>query len=330
MKKAKKEASLPIVDRVRKSQENLVLADYAYQVINEQVKHLFKQKKPVLKDTRPEPLHQMRVASRRLRTALQVFGGAVKLPKSASAKKLRDLARVLGKVRDLDVQIASLKDYYCPQLDDSEQKQLQKVIAGLKQQRVNAFAKMESVLTSDRYADLKQSYEDWLEKPQYQAIAVLPIRTLLPDLLTPLLSELLLHPGWLVSTQQASGKQGVIVHDLRKVCKHVRYQSEFFTEFYGKDFPQWIKQIKGLQDNLGDFQDTQVLLQLLSEQAKKSDSMPQLQMAIQQKQTEAMSGWDQIRQDYLQSDFRYRLHQMLLQPTLLMSQDAIEDALALN
>jgi CHAD domain-containing protein len=310
MKKAKNEEAPATPSKngkngIRSDQVNLTLGDYAYQVIHEQVDYLFKQEKSVLKDTRPEPLHQMRVASRRLRTALQIFGTAVKLPKAASANELRDLARVLGKVRDLDVQIASLKDYYCPQLNTSEQKQLQKVIAVLKQQRIKVFDKMASSLTSDRYIDLKQSYKDWLKKPQYQAIAELPIGALLPDLLTPLLSELLLHPGWLVSTQQASGENGIILHDLRKVCKHVRYESEFFTQFYDKGFQKWIKQIKGLQDNLGDFQDTQVLLQLLSAQARDINSMTEFQAAIQQQQTKALSGWDELRQDYLKADFRY-------------------------
>ncbi|NJR66052.1 MAG: CHAD domain-containing protein [Leptolyngbyaceae cyanobacterium CRU_2_3] len=330
MKKAKKESA----STLEKKLENLTLGEYTYQVIQEQTDHLFKQEDLVLQDTDPEPLHQMRVASRRLRTALQIFAPAVEIPKASSAKQLRDLARVLGEVRDLDVQIASLQDYYWPQLGKSEQKPLKKLIATLQQQRMKAFSKMKSALTGDRYAELKQAYQDWLKQPQYQAIATLPIMTLLPDLLTPLLSQLLLHPGWLVSTEAANGANGVILHDLRKVCKHVRYEAEFFTELYNKDFQKWIKQIKALQDSLGEFQDTQVLWELLSKRVSRIDSLPELQAAIQQKQTDAMSGWDTIRQEYLQPEFRYHLHQMLSQSTPLQSlplqNDATNSSLALN
>ncbi len=61
------------------------LEAYAHQVIAEQYRRIVKQEKKVLADKDPEALHQMRVGTRRLRTALQVFGGAIELPKAGSA-----------------------------------------------------------------------------------------------------------------------------------------------------------------------------------------------------------------------------------------------------
>ena len=314
-------------------QKNLTLGDYAHQVIAEHYGAIIKREKPVLADHEPEHLHQMRVGIRRLRTALRVFGSAADLPKAASENRLRDAARVLGEVRDLDVQIASLKQDYLPQLSASEQAQLEKAIADLQKRRPKVFKKIESALTGDRYTALKQSYDDWLAQPNYGAIAELPILSLLPDLLTPLLSELLLHPGWLISTQQSSGKSSLVLHDLRKLCKHVRYEAEFFTPFYGKDFQKWIKEIKELQEDLGNFQDTQVLLDLLSEETHSLKKLPELQVAIEKKQALALSDWDQVRQKYLKSDYRYHLHHMLLQPTGLATpreDQAIADPLSSN
>ncbi|MBI4780145.1 MAG: CHAD domain-containing protein [Oscillatoriophycideae cyanobacterium NC_groundwater_1537_Pr4_S-0.65um_50_18] len=300
-------------------QKALTLSEYAYQVISEHFQGVACQEKAVLSDRNPEHLHQMRVGTRRLRTALEVFGSATVLPKAASGQRLRNLARVLGKVRDLDVQISSLQQDYLPQIPASEQVQLEKTIATLQKQRPKAFKKMELVLTGDRYTALKRGYEDWVSQPTYEAIAELPILSLLPDLLTPLLSELLLHPGWLIPAQEASGENGFVLHDLRKLCKHVRYEAEFFTPFYGKDFQKWIKEIKGLQECLGDFQDTQVLLDLLSHKGDSLAQMPELQTAIHNKQALALANWDKLRQKYLEPTFRYRLHQLLLQPTLLAS-----------
>ena len=62
------------------SQMFATLGDFAYQIIEEQFDRIVKQKKQVLADRDSEHLHQMRVGTRRLRTALQVFDGVAKLP----------------------------------------------------------------------------------------------------------------------------------------------------------------------------------------------------------------------------------------------------------
>lgn len=295
------------------------LGEYAYQVIEEQYQRIAKQEKKVLADKDPEALHQMRVGTRRLRTALQVFEAAIELPKAGSAKRLRDLARVLGEVRDLDVQLASLKDEYCPKLDKREQKQLDKVFAALTDQRKTAFANMKSVLTESLYQDLKKTYSAWLKQPEYTPVAQLPLSVVLPDLLSPLLSDLLLHLGWLVSTEQASGENSVMLHELRKACKHVRYQAEFFIPFYGEEFHNWIEEIKVLQAQLGEFQDTEVFLELSTQTLGRKAHLPNLQAVVDQKRSQALSNWEDVRQKYLDDGFRYHLHQMLLQPTVKAS-----------
>ena len=54
----------------------LPLGEYARDVIGEQFHQVVKREKAVLAGTDPEALHQMRVATRRLRTALRLFGPA--------------------------------------------------------------------------------------------------------------------------------------------------------------------------------------------------------------------------------------------------------------
>lgn len=228
--------------------------EFACQVITEQFDRILKREKSVLADKEPEHLHQMRVGTRRLRTALQVFESAVKIPDVASAKRLRDLAKVLGEVRDLDVQTASLAADYYPNLNKSEQKKLDAVSKSLSKKRIKAFDKMESVLTQEPYHKLKNAYQDWIAQPQMTRVAQLPIAAVLPDILSPLVSELLLHPGWLIATEELFSSQAgeqshaksEAMHDLRKVCKHVRYQTEFFTPFYGEEFGNWVNEIKQL------------------------------------------------------------------------------------
>lgn len=291
---------------------SLTLGEYSYSIIQKQYRNVVKQERKVLADENPEHLHQMRVSTRRLRTALQVFRTAIVLPKSASEKQIGALARVLGGLRDLDVQMADLRNIYRPQLEGDEKTALDEVIQSLKKKRRKAFAVVAETLERSPYQNLKTTYENWLESPQLTPLATLPIRNLLPDLLSPLLSELLLHPGWLVSAKDTSIDASHTLHDLRKAFKHVRYQTEFFTSFYGQSFQDWVAEIKLLQEKLGKLQDSHVLQELLAAHLPKNTCLPTLQNSIQQTRLNVLSDWDVVRQQYLEPNFRRQLHQMLL------------------
>ncbi len=291
------------------SQETL--GNYACALIRKQYQALIKQEKRVLADCDPEGLHDMRVASRRLRTALQVFERAVDLPKAASGKRLQAIAKVLGNLRDLDVQLADLNNEYLPLLPVAEQRSLAEVVQALQQERRKAFAATADVLGRSRYRDLKEAYDTWLHQPRYTTLADLPLMLVLPDLLNPLLSALLLHPAWLIPLNQAA-ELSETLHDLRKLCKHVRYQAEFFINFYGPEFQAWVQEIRIIQEALGQLQDVQVLQELLAEHLPKSVKLPKFHRLIQTRQNTALQAWEVLRPKYLLPDFRQQLRQQLL------------------
>jgi CHAD domain-containing protein len=294
-----------------KAPASITLGGYALTLIKKQYHRLIKQEAGVLADVDPECLHQMRVSSRRLRTILQLFGSVVKLPKPAQAKQIQALAKVLGNLRDLDVQIAALRDHYRPLLSTAEQPATDQAIERLQDQRQTAFKQVERAFSDAKYRNLKSAYEDWLAQPVYYPLANLPLTAALPDLLAPLLSELLLHPGWWAD-RDADGQDtdDTVLHELRKTCKHARYQAEFFTDFYGKEFQQWVNELKQLQEDLGVVQDAHVLLELLD--LRDQTTSPDLFQAIQQQRQGAMSGWDALRARYTDRPFRYSLYQMIL------------------
>ncbi len=292
---------------------NVTLGNHAYTIIDQQFQALKKQKHNVLDDQDPEHLHKMRVAARRLQAALQTFENALELPKAAQIKQVRSLGKALGKLRDLDVQTAAIKTHYYPLLNSSEQEIVRTLLKQLHQDRHHAFAAVEAMLTRSPYKKIKAAYEDWLSCPQYQAIAQVSLAIAIPDLVNPLLSALLLHPAWLISaqTQERSPDTATqtTLHDLRKVSKAVRYQSEFFETFYDSAFQDWIVELKTLQDNLGEVHDGYVLLKILRSQKTE---MPELQAAIRNAQLQAMENWEPMRHRYLSPDFRQQLHQMIL------------------
>lgn len=294
----------------------LTLGKYARSTIQQQYRSIVKREKKVLADENPEDLHDMRVGTRRLRTALQVFEVAIELPASASVRRIGALAKTLGTLRDLDVQMADLQTVYRPQVEAAEQELLDEAISNLRKRRKQAYAAVEETLRRSRYRDLKATYEHWLDQPQLTPLAQLPIVTVLPDLLSPLLSKLLLHPGWLISAENSSAAAAFTLHDLRKACKQARYQAESFAPFYGDSFQDWMQDVKQLQEQLGKLQDSHVLQELLAVNLPKQAQLPTLQAMIQQTQIEALSNWDQVRQRYLEPSWRRQLHQMVLEPAI--------------
>jgi CHAD domain-containing protein len=294
---------------------SLTIGEFACLVIDQQYQHMVTQEQGVLCDQDPEYLHQMRVGGRRLSTALQVFSHTISLPTAAQEKRVRLLTKVLGALRDLDVQIASLCEDYYPRVNAYERKILDKVLKSLNKQRERAFTKVRSILNHSSYDDLKAAYETWLENPQFSSPIHFHLELLLPELLSPLLSALLLHPGWSISEENLESNSNIL-HDLRKTCKYVRYQAEFFTEFYNKDFKGWIDELKELQDSLGKVQDMQVLKELLLHELPKGADLLELQHAIHDNLIGAMENWEPVRQKYLNSSFRYHLHQMILEPLI--------------
>jgi CHAD domain-containing protein len=307
---------MPISEGI--SSSALMAGNYAHTLVGNEYYHMVQQEQGVLADSDPEYLHQMRIGSRRLITALQVFRDIVKLPKVAREPRVQALTKALGRLRDLDVQIAAIKIDYCHRLSSSQQKLLNRALVALEKQRCQAFTDVESRLTGSGYQKLKAAYEGWLQNPQYTLLANLPLQLLIPELMSPLLSALLLHPAWLIPVYETSAESKRVLHDLRKTCKYVRYQADFFTCFYSQAFRDWIDELKELQDDLGKVQDACVLLQLLADEFPDETDLLGLQQVIQADQVSVLVNWETLRHQYLDCDFRHRLHQMILAPSAQM------------
>ncbi|MBD1861600.1 MULTISPECIES: CHAD domain-containing protein [Trichocoleus] len=310
------------------------LGEYAHQAIQQHFKKSVKPEAAVLQDSEPEHLHQMRVGMRRLRTALQVFGPALDLPKAANIPQISKIAKKLGAVRDLDVLQPELKNRYYPSLKKAEQKELDAVFRKLQKQRSHHFAELEKTLHRGHYQKFKKAFSRWVKHPEYQAIAEQPILKVLPDLLLPLISQLLLHPGWLVGANlaqnQSSSKldtkviqalladQETQLHDLRKQLKRVRYQTEFFTDFYDPAYAAQVEDFKNIQEVLGQIQDYSVLSEFLSAELESdlATALPTLDEQIQQRKLQLWQSWQPIQQRYLAPEFRNTLRLQVMCPVV--------------
>ena len=71
------------------------------------------------------------------------------------------------------------------------------------------------------------------------------------------------------------------LHELRKVGKELRYLLEFFASLYPPDVVKpFVKTLKGLQDQLGRFQDREVQANALRELAPERRAEPATLMAM--------------------------------------------------
>jgi CHAD domain-containing protein len=313
---------------------SITLGEYASQIIFSKFQKIVDQEEAVLKDKKPEPLHQMRVGMRRLSTAVQVFSTAIVLPKAANHLAIEKIARSLGRPRDLDVLQQQLTSRYQPLLQKKEQSKFDKALKQLGQKRDKQFLHLQKTLDGDRYNQLKQAVQAWLDQPTYTQIGDLLVSQTLPDLLLPLTCQLFLHPGWLVGTiihgkkvtllpienaeavNQQCSQFGDVLHGLRKQTKQVRYQAEFFSDFYEGSYLQRIEELKTIQDILGQIQDHLVLRQFLelTLDADLAEVLPTVAQVIQQDQITLWESWQPIQQRYLSLEFRQLLRSLLTTP----------------
>lgn len=322
------------------------LGDWASLAIKKHFQKFTKYEGNVFKDRKPEDLHQMRVGMRRLRSAVTGFAPALDLPKPAQEQKIGKIARRLGNLRDLDVFREALLTQYKPALPDQEKKTLETALVYLDKQRRQALDKVKETLDDDSYQSLKQSLRKWLKQPSYQAIAQIPIQEVLPDLLLPEVSKLLLHPGWLVGTKVKEGEidilqelkaaerveklltaQGPVLHSLRKETKRIRYQMEVFAEFYGESYATYLEDVKAIQEILGKMQDSFVLSEFLTNALKSEikSVLPTLANLLAQTSYEAWQQWQPLQQRFLNVETRQNFHLAILKPMAEVSLDGMKD-----
>jgi CHAD domain-containing protein len=311
--------------KIERTDKTKTLGDWAYLGIEKHFQKILKHEDLVLKDKEPEELHQMRVGMRRLRSAVTGFGLAVKLPKDAKEKEIGKVARVLGELRDLDVLKETIQEQYQPTLTAAENKRVKVVLERLEKERSQSLEAVKSELESKKYQDLKQAFKKWLNQPEYQELGSVDIPEILPSLLLPAVSQLLLHPAWWIGLGSNEGidrveeiltNNGKVFHDLRKQTKRSRYQMELFADLYGHNYQDYIADLKAIQEVLGAIQDSFVLGDFLEKtlDSEQKDRLPTLFDRLAQNRYESWQDWQILQQKYVTRETRQALYLELLNP----------------
>jgi CHAD domain-containing protein len=213
-----------------------------------------------------EELHDMRVATRRMRAALQLFDryldrAAIK----PYAKGLRRTGRALGAVRDLDVFQEKVRTYL-DRLPVERRDELRDLLAAWQREHDRARANLLKYLDSDEYNHFKTSFGEFLQTPGAGAAPIfsaedepLPyrVRHVVPRILFEGYAQVRAFTEWLTASDLTR------YHQLRIASKELRYTLEFFREVFGPQAKALIKNVKQLQDHLGNLQDASVACDIM-------------------------------------------------------------------
>jgi CHAD domain-containing protein len=215
-----------------------------------------------------EALHDMRVATRRMRAAFRVFGGYYKRkPVARHVKGLKRTGRALGAVRDLDVFRARIETY-SDTLPSEEQAGLQDLLGTLEVRREDARERMVSYLDSQKHRRFVKSFDRFVETEGQSSRRVsldggepwpYQVRHVAPVAIYQRLAAVRAYDGWVTIPEPPLER----LHALRIACKRLRYTLEYFREVLGPETKALIKQIVAVQDHLGEVQDAVVASAIL-------------------------------------------------------------------
>ncbi|MFS8086862.1 MAG: CHAD domain-containing protein [Acidobacteriota bacterium] len=216
----------------------------------------------------PEGVHDMRVASRRLRGALRDFLPHLRRrPLSSSLLSTRRIARALGRVRDFDVLIAALK-----KTADKAPREMAvgvRRIADFRQAALEEYRmKLLHVVAVDSISALRAEFGPAVEaavrpkrKRGSSAQATVPAdqttyRTVARDVILRRLEQFEDLSKSLYRPLRVEP-----LHELRIAAKHLRYALELFQECWEEPTAPFAKQVSRMQSSLGDLHDCDIWIE---------------------------------------------------------------------
>ncbi len=213
-----------------------------------------------------EDVHDMRVATRRMRSAFRLLKVYYKPSVVESfRRRLGKIAQALGDIRDLDVMIDDLKRHQMT-LDPDQQAALQDAIDALDQRRAKARRAFVKLVAGRQYAKFIDVFGAFLTTPEMGAkankssgVVAYQVRHVVPVILHSHLAAVRAYDTAL------DGADFATLHGLRIEFKRLRYAVSFFTDVLGASVNDFIGELKTIQDHLGRLNDMNTALAILGD-----------------------------------------------------------------
>ena len=200
----------------------------------------------------PVPVHQMRVATRRLRSALSIFRHAAACPEvEPLSAALRDTAARLGAARDWDVFLAGTGAQVAAMFPDD--RRMKALLSAARRRRAEAYAGLRLHLEGAPFRRLSVSLactaalRPWEGRDSAQDAI---LRACTEGFAAAVLARRLRRVR-----RDGRGLRHLPIpalHELRKDCKRLRYAAEFFQPLFpDKSARRFVRHLAELQDALG-------------------------------------------------------------------------------
>jgi CHAD domain-containing protein len=217
----------------------------------------------------PEGVHSMRVASRRLRSALRDFTPYLhKRRLSSVLKSLRDIADALGEVRDQDVAILALEKLQT-HTPHEVSPALKKFIDVRKEIRDQAREELVTMFADDQLKQLETSFTAAVDEAtagttRSQVPLLISFRKMSRAIILDRLKELEKLSNGLFRPFDVE-----TLHEMRIAAKRLRYAIELFQQCWGRPIGTYAKRTAQLQTALGDVHDCDVWIESFGNEINK-------------------------------------------------------------
>lgn len=246
---------------------NGLAVDAIRSVLALHVRHLLMSDVAVRRDL-PDSVHQMRVAARRIRSALATFAPLLDAETASTLREeLKWLASELGAVRDTEVMIERL-DAHAESLDDAQDRDRARGILDVALNRRLASARSSAIaaLRSDRHQLLVDDLMTLAIDPPVTDEAFGEC----DEVLLPLVAR-----TWRRLVKSINGLEldgpSVTWHEARIKAKRARYAAESVADIFGKRMQAMADDLGEVTDLLGDHQDAHVAQSIIREVAGHAD-----------------------------------------------------------
>ena len=229
----------------------------------DQVGHLQAQD-PLVRVDAEDAVHQMRVACRRLRSALTVYRPLLDREVTEPLRdELKWLGEELGAARDAEVvreHLRGLVDAEPAGLVDGVDNAtvVARVVATMDERYRAAHDEALVTLDGTRYFALLDALDALAVAPPFTDVAAGPADAVLK----PLVAKTWKRTARLVAAARGTddpAEHDLLLHDVRKAAKRARYAGESLTDAFGKDAKRFAKQMASVQEVLGEHQDSVVI-----------------------------------------------------------------------
>jgi CHAD domain-containing protein len=211
-----------------------------------------------------EPVHQMRVATRRLRSALSVYKPVTPCPELvALAVTLKFCAARLGTARDWDVFIGGLGAQLAAAFPDDPR--CTAMLRAASRRRRSAYTELNSFLAGPDFRTMTVALACAATLRPWEQTA--PQDGLHQD--TAVFASAVLNKRMKRVRQAGRNIETLTIpalHELRKDCKRLRYAAEFFaTLFPAKKTKRFLLRLADLQEELGLLNDSAAVSGLMAQ-----------------------------------------------------------------